>query len=272
MNRYPERDALALRADLARYLGHGLTAEQIWAANGSNEVMLHVLHGVRRAGPVGALVRPDVLDVSRVRPGHPQRLDHLPAARRLHHRSGEAAVAAVPQTSGPTWCLITSPNNPTGTAVGLERIGAICDAGARRRGGRRGLLRVRPGRHAERAGAAAATIPGSRSAAPCPRLSPSPAAGSAIWPRRPRSSTRCGSSDCRTTCPRSPRPSARVALAHARRDAGRGRPAAAGSGRPGRMAGRPWARGGRVGRQLRAVRPIRRPARGLAGVCSTAAC
>ena len=49
MNRYPERDALALRADLARYLGHGLTAEQIWAANGSNEVMLHVLQAF--AGP-----------------------------------------------------------------------------------------------------------------------------------------------------------------------------------------------------------------------------
>src|SRR5688500_20383740 len=34
MNRYPERDALALRADLARYLGYGLSAEPIWAANG----------------------------------------------------------------------------------------------------------------------------------------------------------------------------------------------------------------------------------------------
>ncbi len=68
MNRYPERDALALRADLAGYLGHGLTADQVWAANGSNEVMLHVLHGVRRARPLGAVVRADVLDVSRVRP------------------------------------------------------------------------------------------------------------------------------------------------------------------------------------------------------------
>ena len=49
MNRYPERDALALRGDLARYLGYGLRAEQIWAANGSNEVMLHVL--LAFAGP-----------------------------------------------------------------------------------------------------------------------------------------------------------------------------------------------------------------------------
>ncbi|HEY6663907.1 MAG TPA: aminotransferase class I/II-fold pyridoxal phosphate-dependent enzyme, partial [Propionibacteriaceae bacterium] len=49
MNRYPERDALALRGDLARYLAHGLGADQIWAANGSNEVMLHVLMAF--AGP-----------------------------------------------------------------------------------------------------------------------------------------------------------------------------------------------------------------------------
>ena len=79
MNRYPERDALALRADLARYLGHGLTAEQIWAANGSNEVMLHVLQAFAGPGRTRAVLRADVLDVSRVRPQHPQPLDHLPA-------------------------------------------------------------------------------------------------------------------------------------------------------------------------------------------------
>src|SRR5664280_1267826 len=48
LNRYPDRDFLDLRADLAAYLAGEsgadfLTAEQIWAANGSNEVMLHVL-------------------------------------------------------------------------------------------------------------------------------------------------------------------------------------------------------------------------------------
>src|SRR5688572_14011304 len=43
LNRYPDREAWALRGDLAGYLGHGLTAGQVWAANGSNEVMLQVL-------------------------------------------------------------------------------------------------------------------------------------------------------------------------------------------------------------------------------------
>src|SRR4029079_13621408 len=33
LNRYPDRDAVALRSDLASYLGHGLTVDQVWAAN-----------------------------------------------------------------------------------------------------------------------------------------------------------------------------------------------------------------------------------------------
>ena len=43
LNRYPDREARELRTALAEYLGHGLTADRVWAANGSNEVMLHVL-------------------------------------------------------------------------------------------------------------------------------------------------------------------------------------------------------------------------------------
>ncbi|HEY2299672.1 MAG TPA: hypothetical protein VGH43_18200, partial [Jatrophihabitans sp.] len=47
LNRYPDRDALALRADLASYLtadgGVGLDVDRVWAANGSNEIMLQLL-------------------------------------------------------------------------------------------------------------------------------------------------------------------------------------------------------------------------------------
>ena len=43
LNRYPDREFTALREDLAAYLGHGVTPEQVWAANGSNEVMLQIL-------------------------------------------------------------------------------------------------------------------------------------------------------------------------------------------------------------------------------------
>ena len=43
LNRYPDRDATDLRKDLADYLGHGLTAAQVWAANGSNEIIQQLL-------------------------------------------------------------------------------------------------------------------------------------------------------------------------------------------------------------------------------------
>ena len=43
LNRYPDRDAVDLRKDLADYLGHGLTGGQVWAANGSNEVQQELL-------------------------------------------------------------------------------------------------------------------------------------------------------------------------------------------------------------------------------------
>jgi histidinol-phosphate aminotransferase len=126
MNRYPERDAPALRADLARYLGHELTAEQVWAANGSNEVMLHVL--LAFAGPGRR-----VLSFAPTYSMYPE------YARDTHSEwctaprgddftiAPDAARSAVLRTA-PDVVLIASPNNPTGTAVGLDTIRAICDA------------------------------------------------------------------------------------------------------------------------------------------------
>ena len=47
LNRYPDRDFPVLREALADYLAKesavALPPERIWAANGSNEVMLHLL-------------------------------------------------------------------------------------------------------------------------------------------------------------------------------------------------------------------------------------
>ena len=43
VNRYPDREFTELRKALAGYLGHGVTPEQIWAGNGSNEVLQHIL-------------------------------------------------------------------------------------------------------------------------------------------------------------------------------------------------------------------------------------
>ncbi len=125
MNRYPERDALELRADLARYLGHGLAAEQIWAANGSNEVMLHVLQAF--AGP-GRLV----LSFAPTYSMYPEYARDTHSAWRTFPRRDDfsidldEAVAAI-RESQPAVVLIASPNNPTGTSVSPELIMAIGD-------------------------------------------------------------------------------------------------------------------------------------------------
>ena len=126
MNRYPERDALALRGDLARYLGYGLRAEQIWAANGSNEVMLHVL--LAFAGPGRR-----VLSFAPTYSMYPEyardtHSEWCTVPRRDDFTIDPDAATAAVLDARPAVVLITSPNNPTGTAVGLSTIRAICEA------------------------------------------------------------------------------------------------------------------------------------------------
>jgi histidinol-phosphate aminotransferase len=126
MNRYPERDALALRGDLARYLGYGLRAEQIWAANGSNEVMLHVL--LAFAGPGRR-----VLSFAPTYSMYPEyardtHSEWCTVPRRDDFTIDPDAATAAVHDARPAVVLVTSPNNPTGTAVGLSTIRAICEA------------------------------------------------------------------------------------------------------------------------------------------------
>jgi histidinol-phosphate aminotransferase len=103
-----------------------LTAEQIWAANGSNEVMLQVLMAF--AGPGRR-----VLSFAPTYSMYPEyardtNSDWHTAPRRDDFTiDPDEAAAAVLQTR-PDVILIASPNNPTGTAVDLETIRAICDA------------------------------------------------------------------------------------------------------------------------------------------------
>ena len=126
VNRYPDRDALGLRGDLARYLGHGLGAEQVWAANGSNEVMTHVLQAFGGPGRT-------VLSFAPTYSMYPEyaRNTHtrwVTAPRTADFRVDAAAAVAAVAEHAPDVVLVTSPNNPTGTAVDLATVRAICDA------------------------------------------------------------------------------------------------------------------------------------------------
>src|ERR1700756_2448042 len=54
LHRYPDRDAVALRTDLAAYLsrqtGTHVGVENLWAANGSNEILQQLLQAFGSAG------------------------------------------------------------------------------------------------------------------------------------------------------------------------------------------------------------------------------
>ena len=126
MNRYPDRDALALRADLAGYLGHGLGADQVWAANGSNEVMLHVLQAFGGPGRSVLSFAPTYsMYPEYARDTHTGWLTH--ARRNDFTLDPDGCLAAIAEHR-PDVILIASPNNPTGTAVDPEVLAALCEA------------------------------------------------------------------------------------------------------------------------------------------------
>jgi len=126
LNRYPDRNALALRTALADYLGHGLSAAQTWAANGSNEVIQQLLQAFGGPGRSALGFEPSYSM-------HPLIAQTTStrwlAARRTSDFGIDAAGAVATVTSEqPDIVFVTSPNNPTGTTVPLATIEAICAA------------------------------------------------------------------------------------------------------------------------------------------------
>lgn len=126
LNRYPDREAWALREALAEYLGHGLDAGSVWAANGSNEIMQQILQAFGGPGRTAASFTPTYSM-------YPE------YARNTHTRwvvgrraedftfDVEAALALIAEEQ-PDVVLLASPNNPTGESLTLEAVRAVCDA------------------------------------------------------------------------------------------------------------------------------------------------
>ena len=126
LNRYPDREATALRSDLAAYLGHGLSASQVWAANGSNEVMLQLLQAFGGPGRTALSFAPTYsMYPEYARDTHTRWV----TGRRADDFSLDLDAAEVMIASeAPSVVLLASPNNPTGTALPLEQIEAVYDA------------------------------------------------------------------------------------------------------------------------------------------------
>lgn len=124
LNRYPDREAVALRADLAAYLGHQVAG--VWAANGSNEILQQLCQAFGGAGRTALGFEPSYSM-------HPiiARATGMSWERAERDAdfglSAAAAVAAV-QLTGPDIVFLCSPNNPTATALELDVVRAVVDA------------------------------------------------------------------------------------------------------------------------------------------------
>jgi histidinol-phosphate aminotransferase len=127
LNRYPDRDAVALRTDLADYLGHGLTTANVWAANGSNEVQQQLLQAFAGPGRTALGFGPSYSMHPLLAAG--TGTEWIGAFRDPDFGlTAEAAVAQVREHE-PDVVFLCSPNNPTGTALHPGVITAVLDAG-----------------------------------------------------------------------------------------------------------------------------------------------
>ncbi|MBB2912892.1 histidinol-phosphate aminotransferase [Streptosporangium becharense] len=126
LNRYPDRDALELRRELAAYLGHGLAPEQVWAANGSNEVIQQILQAFGGPGRVAMGFEPSYSMHPIISTG--ASTEWVAGAREDDFGIDPAKAVAAIEEHRPDVVFLTSPNNPTGTALDPEVIARIVGA------------------------------------------------------------------------------------------------------------------------------------------------
>jgi len=126
LNRYPDREAVQLRSALAAYLGHGVTVEQVWAANGSNEILQQLLMAFGGQGrtALGFVPSYTMHRLIALATGtswvNVDRKDDFSL-------DPDRAVADV-EEHRPDIVFLCSPNNPTGTALDPRVVEAVLGA------------------------------------------------------------------------------------------------------------------------------------------------
>lgn len=126
VNRYPDREFTALREGFARYLGHGLDRDQIWAGNGSNEVLQHILQAFAGPGRTAFGFGPTYSMYPLLSQGTGARW--VAGARGDDYRISPASAAEQVAQADPDVVILCAPNNPTGTPLGLDVVEAVYDA------------------------------------------------------------------------------------------------------------------------------------------------
>nr|WSZ95537.1 histidinol-phosphate transaminase [Streptomyces sp. NBC_00857] len=130
LNRYPDRDAVELRTELAAYLSrtgeHPLTAANVWAANGSNEVIQQLLQTFGGPGRTAIGFEPSYSMHGLIARG--TGTGWLSGPRNEDFTIDVEAARKAVAEHRPDVVFITSPNNPTGTAVEAGTVLALYEA------------------------------------------------------------------------------------------------------------------------------------------------
>ena len=130
INRYPDREFLGLRQALADYLNDNLesalSVDNIWAANGSNEVLQHIFQAFGGPGRKALGFKPTYSMYALIAQG--SQTDYVTAQRDERYELSVQAVQAGIREKKPNLVMLCSPNNPTGTPVSLEVVAAAYDA------------------------------------------------------------------------------------------------------------------------------------------------
>jgi len=130
LNRYPDRDADALRAALADYVaresGVRVPIDQVWAANGSNEVMHHLFLAFGGPGRLAITFDPTYSMYPEYARDTFTGYEAFP--RLPDHGIDVARAIEVIGSRRPSIVVLTSPNNPTGTALPAPDLRAIASA------------------------------------------------------------------------------------------------------------------------------------------------
>ncbi len=137
LHRYPDRDAIALRNNLATYLnaqtGTSLSVENIWAANGSNEILQQLLQAFGGPGrsAIGFVpsysMHPIISGGTQTKWLEANRADDFSL-------DADIATQAIKENE-PDIVFVASPNNPSGQSVPLDDLRRLLDTLSSRNAG-----------------------------------------------------------------------------------------------------------------------------------------
>jgi histidinol-phosphate aminotransferase len=128
LNRYPDRDATVLRTKLANYInelsGTDFAADNVWAANGSNEIIQSIFLAFAGGSVLGFTpsysMHPLIAKVTGA--------EWIDGKRNADFSLNTSDAVSEILRNKPTLTFITTPNNPTGGAVTIDEIQELADA------------------------------------------------------------------------------------------------------------------------------------------------